>query len=501
MKLWPWPHLKNSKTAANYSPMAPIEKIGENLNPNLRALRLTMTISDMLLSMGVPALSVVSKALDITETYCKRPVHVDISANLIMLSQIRGMEKEPLTLIRPVALRDVNNMTIQDIQRLVYEIRQGKLPLEQAENRLDTILKEAKSYPWWVIMLGNASIAAAVSLMFTKSWQVVLTTFAIGMMVDRVLAYLVKRGIPSFFRQVGAAMFATMAAALVALMGKNGIAFFEGMNPTLIVVGGIIMLVAGLAIVGAIQDAIDEYYITAASRILKVLMLTTGIVVGILISLYIARWLGFGIAVSPDPLRLNSVEYQLVGGGLAAAAFALATQTRLRALLWAGVVGGLSLAISYEIRGLGVSVITASGAAAVFAGVAGSLFSRLWRTPSYGIIAAGILPLVPGLALYNGLMQLVNYPAGSILFSGGLGTLFTAFATALAIAAGASFGSIVGRPLHQKLTHTRNVLPFIDAMRRQLKFDPRRKLASAALRQPSDSSSNSAVDNIQNSSQ
>lgn len=498
MKWWLWPQSKKDKLELQQSALPTIEKFGENISPNMRALRLTMTISDMLLSMGVPVLSVVSKALDITETYCQRPVHVDINANLIMLSQIRGMDKEPLTMMRPVALRSTNNRTVQAIQHLVYEIRQGKLELEQAEDRLDTILKDTKAYPWWLVMLGNGSIVAGVSLMFTTSWQVILTTFIIGLLVDRLLAYMSRYGVPSFFRQVGAAMFVTLSAALIALMGSNGVSFFEGMNPTLLVVGGIIMLVAGLAIVGALQDAIDEYYVTAASRILKVVMQTVGIVVGILVGLYIARWLGFGIAVSPDPLRPNGLEFQLIGGAVAAAAYALATQTSLRALVWAGLIGGVALAISYQVRDLGISIIAASGVAAIFAGVMSSLFSRLWQTPSSGIIAAGIVPLVPGLALYNGLMQLINYPVGSILFSSGIGTLFTALATALAIAAGASFGSLVGRPLHQKLTHTRNVLPFIDAMRRQLKLDYRHKLASAALRRPVDS--NSSVDDIQNSS-
>ena len=41
----------------------------EAVTPNLRALRLAMTISDTLLSMGVPAASVVSRALDVTAAY------------------------------------------------------------------------------------------------------------------------------------------------------------------------------------------------------------------------------------------------------------------------------------------------------------------------------------------------------------------------------------------------------------------------------------------------
>ncbi len=462
-----------------------IEKVGETLTPNLRALRLAMTASDLLLSMGVPANAVVSKALDITETYCERPVHMDISSNLIMLSQLRGIEYEPLTLMRPVSMRDINNMTVQLVQRLIFHIREGHYDLKRAEKELENILKEPIVYPGWLISVGNGLIAAAVTLMFSTNWRVILVTFIIGVTVDRLLLYLARHSIPPFFRQICATAAITLSAALINLLSKNGVRFFDGMNPTLIVVGGIVMLVAGLTIVGAIQDAIEEYYITANARLLKVIFQTTGIVIGILIGLYTARKLGIGITVSPDPLHLTALQFQVIGAAIAAAGYALVTQTRLRAILWAGIVGGGALAITCLASYLDISIIAASGVAAIFVGVVGSLFSRMWQTPSTGIISAAIIPLVPGLSLYNGLMQLVNYPPGTPLFFSGVGTLFTAISTALAIATGASFGIILGRPIRQKLVSARNVAPFTNFMSLQLRADQRLKLAYLAIRRPS----------------
>ncbi|MDN5819770.1 MAG: threonine/serine exporter family protein [bacterium] len=484
MKFRFWPkRIKDTDPTANMSTSGfDFEKIGENLTPNMRALRLAMTMSDMLLSMNVSANSVVSKALDITETYCKQPVHIDINANILMLSQLRGIDKEPLTFIRPVALRKINNMVVQEIQRLVYEIHNGQYSLEQAEAKLERIIKNTPHYPWWLTMLGNGGIVAGVSLMFTSSWHVILTTFVIGLAVDRLIALMTKHAIPSFFRQAGASLFVTLSAAFLAFLSKSGFTFFDGMNPTLIVVGGIIMLVAGLTIVSALQDAIYDYYVTATAHILKVGMLTTGIVVGILIGLYLARMFGMGIAVSATPLQLNELHFQVIGAGIAAGAYALATQTKFRALIWAAVVGGSALGLMYIARHSGISVIPASGIAAAFAGLIASFLSRLWQTPSSGIVAAGIVPLVPGLAIYTGLMQLIAYPTGDAMFTIGIGTLFSAVATALAIAAGASFGVMIGQPLRQKITHSRNIVPFANFMRRQLKFDRRLRLSRTALR-------------------
>lgn len=481
MKLWPIRH-QNTHRSSERTTSPLIEKFGETLTPNMRALRMATTMADQLLSMGVSANSVVSKVLDVTDTYCQKPAHIDISANVIMVSQLRGMEREPLTLIRPVTLRDVNYMTIQSIQNLIYEIRKGRHTLDDAEELLEAILTSPKRFPWWVIMFGNASIVAGVTLMYTSSWQVILTTFCIGIAIDRLLALLVKYAIPPFFRQIVAATFITLIAAGINFLGTHGVEFFAGMNPTLLVVGGVVMLVAGLVIVGAIQDAIDEYYVTANARLAKVVMQTTGIVVGILVALYTARKLGIGIAVSPDPLVLNAVHFQVAGAMIAAAGYALACQTRRRAVVGVGIVGAAGLIIMlYAINLMGISAVPASGIAALFIGLAAAFISRFWRTPSVGIISAGIVPLVPGLMLYNGLMQLIQYPPGDPHFARALGTLFSAAAIAITIAAGASLGSMIGRPLNQKLAADRNAQPFAEFMRRQLTPKHSVNLAAFAL--------------------
>lgn len=448
-----------------------VEKVGETLTPNMRALRLAITAADQLLSMGIAANSVVSRALDITETYCEKPVHISITLDLITVSQVRGIKYEPLTLIRPAIARDINNMTIQAVQQLIYEIRSGKHTLEEAETKLDYILTHPRTYPRLLPPLANAFIAPAVVLMFSTNWHAIVLSFIMALAVDRLLVFLARKSVVPFFRQIAASTLVTLVAAFIAWLGQKNIGFFAGIDTTLMVVGGIIMLLSGLAIVGAVQDAIEEYYVTANARILRVTLLTTGIVIGILIGIYAAHALGMDVAVSPNPLHLAQLHFQVIGGALAAAAYALALQTRLRAIAWAGLIGAGSLTIMYACSHVGIAIIPATGVASAFVGLVAQLFSRKWKTPSSGIISAGIVPLVPGLGLYLGLMQLVNYPPGNVLFFRGIATLFTAIGTALAIAAGASFGSLLGRPLYRHVTHSRNLLAFATFTSSQLHAD------------------------------
>lgn len=446
-----------------------VREAGTEVTPNLRALRLAMAVSDLLSSMGVSANNVVSHALDITETYCERPANVTITYNLLCISQVRSVDEEPLTLIRPIPMRNINNLAIQAVQNLVHDIREKHISLEEAEARMDKILTYPANYPAWVPWLANAAIAPTVVVMYTTDWRVIGLTAIAAVGVSGILMQLSRKMIAPFFRQAIASAFVTLFAAVIAWLASKNIGLFTGIDPTLIVVGGIFLLISGLAIVGAVQDAFDEYYLTATARLLRVTLLTMGIVGGILVGMYIARELGMNIAVSPDPLGLSALEFQVLGGALAAAAQALATQTRLKSIIWAGLIGGSSLAIMFLAMHLGLSAIPASGIAAVYVGVMAALFSRAWRTPISGIVACGLLPLVPGVTLYTGLMQLVNYPPGHELFMNGVGSMFATAAAALAIGTGATLGLQFGQPLSSKLTHRRNLASFSDLSKRQMR--------------------------------
>lgn len=440
-----------------------IQKIDEHLTPNMRALRLAMNIADQLFSMGVAANDVVHNALTITNTYCSRPVHIDISYTLLTISQDRGIEREPLTLIRTIVPRDANHRIIQQLQDLVRLIRNKNIKLDDAIGKMNDILVSQGQYSRWTTYLAGGGISAGVSVLYTGSLVIIFINFWIGFLTSWLLDKLGRVGIPGFFVQAIAAASVTIAAATLTWLVRHNeyLDIISYINPTLVVIGGIVLLVAGMMIVAAMQDAIDEYYLTASARILKVIMSTGGIVLGVAIGLYIAKKMGVIFATSPDRLTLTSITYQYIGAGIVASSFALSRHSRLGGVLLAGIVG---LAGYYSVNlfiNNGIEAIPAYGIAAGLIGFTATIISRLWRVPSVATISAGIVPLVPGISLYNGLMYIVENEPGTFLFNQGTSVLFRAFMIAITIAAGASFGNIVGRPMRRRLVRLQNNLPGI----------------------------------------
>ncbi len=431
----------------------------EKLTPNLRALRLSMTIADYLLSMNVAVSEVVNMALDITERYCQRKVSVDISSTVMMFSQDRGDDREPLTLIHTSRARTQNAMMLQSLQELVREIDQGHISLEQAESKLDHIIHNPKTYPLWLTIAGSAAISAGVGALLTGSLTIIIISFIIGALVMVLLHVLGKYLIPPFFSQVIAAAAITVSAAAVTrASNRNWFDFLVDVNPNLIVIGGIVMLVAGLAIVGAVQDAIDEYYVTANARLLRVIMMTAGIVTGVMVGLYLATQMGISMQLNTAAPIYNAFSWQLAGAILIAAGYTLSIQSRFRGIVVAGVMGALSWYI-FAVLNDSISSVAASGIAAAVSGGVATLMSRWLRIPSVVLITAGIIPLVPGLSLFNGLMQIVQDSSLGASPDQGMLMLLNALFIALAIAAGATFGNLVTRPLRHTLVRMRNALP------------------------------------------
>ena len=437
-----------------------LDRFDETISPNMRALRLSMTIADTLIAMGVSVADVVSMSLDITERYCQRKVQFDISSTLITASQDRGDDREPLTLVRHAAPRTVNVMTIQSLQELVRDIHAGEIDLATAETRLDDIMNHPRKYPYWLSTLGGASISLGVGILFGASSIILAIMFVLGGAVTYLLRWLSHERIPTFFAQILSATLITLTAAGITwLDAANVFSWLDGVNPTLIVIGGIIMLVAGLAIVGAVQDAIDEFYVTANARLLKVVMMTIGIVAGVLIGMYIAARMGIYIEVDSENAPLRG-DWQLLGALVISAGYALSMQSSFFGIITSSAMGGVAWATyAATLDSDPLSPVIASAVAAMVVGAVATLISRWWRRPSTSLMTAGIIPLVPGLTLYNGLFALVGNSTNSVTFDQGVQTLFTAVLIALAIASGVSFGHLIARPVRRTLVKARNALP------------------------------------------
>ena len=418
------------------------------------ALDLAVQIAGCLLSAGMSANDVVVVALRITRTFGLRRVHFDVTYTSIAASYYPGPGVPPITCIRTVQPDVIDYTQVRKLDQLSTDIEHG-LRLSDAAAAFLAIRAARHRYPEWVSMLGNAGVGVGSVLLFTVSWKVLLITLISGCLLDRLLAVLGRARVPPFFGQFAGAAMMTLVAAGVYAAGRLGVKALTGVDPTVIVVGGIVMLVAGMTIVGAMQDAIDQFYVTASARVLEVVLLTAGIVVGIVAVLQIALSLGAPVAISSNPVQLGPLGAQFLGAGVICASFALWAYADLATIALATVIGLLGWAGYTATAALGAGEVPANAVGALAAAFSATLLIRRSSIPGFALVSAAILPLVPGLSLYNGLLQLVGTSPGSGNLAEGIATLLLAASIALGIAAGATLGTYLGRPIVGQLRRIR----------------------------------------------
>ncbi len=410
-------------------------------------LRLAMRIGDVLLASGMSANDVVRFALRITSAYGLTGVHVDVTHTSMAASFHPGPGLPPVTAIRVVRPTEVDYTRVRRLLRLCMRIEKG-LPVAEAAAELERIRSAPHPYPAWLSLVGHAGVGPAVSLLFTTNWKILLLTFLTGCVVELITAFCDRRRMPPFFSLLAAAAMTTLVAAGITYAGRHGVTFFVGLDPTLVVVGGIVMLLSGVMMVGAVQDAIDQFYVTASARVLEVFMRTGGIVGGIVVGLALAEYLGAPLTISAEPIALGPLPAQFAAAGLVAITFGVYVYADAVTILLAATMALVGWAVYVAALELDVSAVPANTVAALLAAVVTTLIVRRRSLPGFGLITAALLPLVPGLAIYRGLLQLVGTEPGAAGDQAtASATLLLALSVALGIGAGATLGIYLGRPI------------------------------------------------------
>ena len=98
---------------------------------------------------------------------------------------------------------------------------------------------------------------------------------------------------------------------------------------------------------------------------------------------------------------------------------------------------------------IGSTEVPANTPGAFVAALVSTLLIRRTTIPAFGQVSAALLPLIPGLSLYNGLLQVVGTSPETANPSEDGSTL----GVALGIAAGATLGTYLERPMTDQLRH------------------------------------------------
>jgi uncharacterized membrane protein YjjP (DUF1212 family) len=416
-----------------------------------KVLDLTIRLAEVMLSSGSGTADVVATAKDVAQAYQLVDVVVDIAFTTIFVSAPPTVDGPPVTIVRSVRARSTDYTRMAELDRLVQQITSGDVTLDQAHEAMDVLTERPHPYPRWLATASWAGFALGVAMLLGGTWLTCLLAALTAMTIDRIGRVLNRMGTPFFFQNVVGAAIATLVAIAAYLVTGEGL--------TALVATGIVMLLSGLTLVGATQDALTGHMITAVARLSEALFLTAGIVVGIIAGLQIVTVAGIVIRLHVDstltftPDRPLPIVLAVVGAAFASACLTIASYAPLRSAAPAGLAAGLAELVLIGLAAAGFGQLVATGIAAIGVGLFATLVSVRRQAPALVTSTAGIMPMLPGLAVFRA----VFFFAVEDRFTDGVAQMLAAGATALALGAGVVMGELLASPLRHGTGRIRDV--------------------------------------------
>jgi uncharacterized membrane protein YjjP (DUF1212 family) len=394
------------------------------------AMDISLRCGLLLLGRGAASVDVESAVHAVAVALGLQGVEVDITYTAITLTVIAGTLPTSATRVVRVISPDYARLT--EAHRFVLAVSDGSVPLRDARWRLAELERAPKAYPRWVVTAARATSAAAIATTLGGTALVALSAFVVAATIDQIGQAQSRSRLPEFFVVfVGGLVAGAAAAALTASALP--------VRSALVVASSIVILLPGVLLVTAVRDAIVGFPLTASARGLEVAVIITGIVGGVLAATSAATLFGVVVNVVPGPqAAADTLVVRTLAAGVTGMAFSVGFHAPRRLLLPAGGVAAAGFVVASVLGEQSGSAIAGTALSAVLIGALATLVTRRAEAPVLVLVVAGVLPQLPGLAIYRGAVELSQ---GSTVQ--GIVTLLGAIVVAVALAAGALFGELL----------------------------------------------------------
>ncbi|MDO6561001.1 threonine/serine exporter family protein [Paraglaciecola chathamensis] len=292
---------------------------------------------------------------------------------------------------------DMNALSRTD--ELATRLLAGEVGLEEADHQLDVINQMPSPYGKILTGLGFCGATGAFAMLMGASWQEILWTSLIGLVVYFLVLW------SQISRRV--TLMLEPAASLVAGLIACAISFYfdHGINIPLVVLSSVIILVPGLALTMGLAELSTRNLVSGTARVMDAVMQ--------LFKLYFGAFLGISIGFGLFGPNESQVATSLPEWSrwfailMLCLALVVIFRTRFKHIPWALLSGFIAYgatvwSASYIDQGLSTFV----GAFAL--GIYANLFTRIAHAPASLVSMQGLIVLVPGSKTYIGLNSFVS---------------------------------------------------------------------------------------------
>lgn len=242
-------------------------------------LLVALKAGKILLENGAEIFRVEDTVYRICRYYGLKSASAFVLSNGIFLTS--GDEDEPeFAKVQQIPVNNANLSRVAEVNQLSRKIEAGACTLKEVKQELERI-QRMPGFPKKIQIAAAGVTGACFSVMFGGNLQDALCSLLIGFLLYGYLLYIGK---PQFSKIVCNIVGSALVTFLSILMYKSG----AGIHLESMMIGGIILMVPGMAFTNAIRDMADGDYISGSVRMLDAVLVFFCIAMGVgfVIALY-----------------------------------------------------------------------------------------------------------------------------------------------------------------------------------------------------------------------
>lgn len=387
---------------------------------------------DLMIRNGAPSSNVTQVLLAVTSARGFPGASANVTMGQISLGLLRPGEP-PITLVHSVGATTFNLEAVTETEQLVKDVITGDVGIADGLRRLDELDPGVQGHTPLVQLLGWGVMGAGFAWLIGGGLAACVLAGVTAVLIELVGGRLARAELPGFFGHV----LAGATAVLAAVVGES-IASTE--SAALVITAALVSRLAGAATFGAAHDILTGWYLTAAGRLVEVALNTSGQVVGVVLMASAVGRLGIHLAITEQAVLESSLWVATAAAVMISCGFAGASQLRWRRMPAVAVLTAFVYLVYVGVQAADWNRLVAAAVAATLLGGVTVLIAPHIKIPSSGALGIVLAPLLPGMLVYEGFVEMALDRDGGDFF-------LQAAGVALSTGAGAVLGQYLAAQL------------------------------------------------------
>ena len=169
-----------------------------------RILEVARRIGMLLLASGAQTTEVEESIRQVASDLGLEGVQAGVLFSSIQLSYVEPGDLRPTTIVQMASDRTSDFRRLSDVASVVRRVADGRLDLDGTEAELTRIEQDERRGPLLLSVLAPAISSSALAILFGGSPLDAAATFVIALLVQPLVWWLRRSGLPPFFSLLGA---------------------------------------------------------------------------------------------------------------------------------------------------------------------------------------------------------------------------------------------------------------------------------------------------------